>query len=194
MTKRAVIRTYRRFLDRLTDEMLAVVDEEFGGGLLGKVASVGADKVTRRIQREMEEQGRIVAEYASVLARDGDGTEYERRFLETNPVYRRYDGPDEAELKAHLLDHFRQVGADLAPLVASERDDFWLAMRDEYDREAAESLVDRHFSQADTFKRFQDGVFRSATVAERVIAVIEEGERRLRAELYAELDRVYGES
>lgn len=194
MTKRAVLRTYRGFLDQLTDEMLAVVKAEFGGGLLGSVASVGVGKVTGRIQDEMEEQGRLVVEYAAALADGDDGKPYERKFLRTNPVYRRYDGPDEAELERHLIEHFRQIGTDLAPLVASEEDDFWLAMREEYDREAAMALIDRHFGQAETFKRFGDGVFSSATLGKRVVGVVDEGERRLRADLHAELDQAYDEA
>lgn len=194
MTKRAVLRTYQEILEQLTDEMLTVVKEEFGGGILGSLASTGVGKVTKRLQAEMETQGRIVVEYAAALARDEGGRRYERRFLETNPVYQRYDGDDEAELEAHLLDHFEQVGTDLEPLVASERDDFWHAMSDEYDREAAEALIDHHFDQAETFKRFKGGIFTSSTLAEKVISVVEEGESRLRDDLYARLDDVYEES
>lgn len=194
MTKRTVLRTYQGFLDQLSDEMLDIVKEEFGGGLLGTVARAGVGTATRRIEEEMEKQGRIVVEYAAAISHGDDTAQYERRFLETNPVFRRYDGDRRAELEEHLLSHFRQVGTDLAPIVASDREDFWLAIRDEYSREEAEALVNRHFSQAETFKRYKAGVFPSAKLAERVVGVVDEGERRLREELYGEIERVYDES
>lgn len=195
MTERTVLRTYRQFLEQLTDEMLDIVEAEFGGGLLGSVAKRGAKAATKRIQEEMEEQGRIVVAYATAIARKSeDSSQYERRFLETNPVYRRYDGDDRQALEEHLLSHFRRVGSDLAPLVASERDDFWLALREEYTRAEAEDIVERHFNQAETFKRYDDGVFPSDRLGRRVITVIERGESRLRDDLYTEIDRVYGDS
>lgn len=191
MTKDTVFRTYCGFLERLTDQMLDVIEEEFGGGLLGSVARAGVSKMTGRIQNEMETQGHIVVEYAAAVARGNDGNKFERQFLATNPVYQRYGGDDADQLEEHLLSHFRQLGRDLSPIVASDRDDFWLAMRDEYSQEEAESLVDRHFRQAEIFKQYKKGVFPSMKLADRVITVIDEGERRLRDELYTELDRVY---
>lgn len=192
MTKRAVSRTYGQFLEELTDEMLDVVGEEFGGGLAGRVAKRGVHTATGRIRSEMEQQGRVVVEYASAIAREEENLDrYEREFIRTNPVYQRYDGDEERALRKHLLSHFRRVGEDLAPLVASDTDDFWLALREEYTREEAENLIDRHFNQAETFKRYRAGVFSSDTIGKRVISVVEEGERRLREKLFGRLDDVY---
>jgi hypothetical protein len=192
MTEQAVLEAYRSFLDRMTDEMGYVVGEQFGGGLVGRAAKRGVEPVMKRVRSEMGTQGEVVVAYAATLA-DGedDVDELERRFLETNPVYRRYDGDREDELREDLLEHFRTVGGDLAPLVTSPRDDFWAALRDEYSRDEAEAIVDRHFSQAETFREYRDGVFSSRTIADKVIGVVEEGETRLRDELHAELERVY---
>ncbi|WP_340098649.1 hypothetical protein [Salinibaculum salinum] len=194
MTKRAVWRTYQEFLDRMTDEMLDIVAEEFGGGLLGKAAKSGAKRVTKDIQDDMRQQGRLVVEYADSLADGQDDTAYEDRFLRTNPVYQRYDGDREAELRDHLLSHFRQVGSDLAPLVASAEDDFWTALRTEYTRSEAESIVDRHFSQAETFEEYKDGVFSSQRIGGKVLYVLEKGETRLRESIYLDLTDVYSET
>jgi len=70
MTKETVLRTYQEILEQLTDEMLTVVKEKFGGGILGSFASTGVGKVTERLQDEMETQCHIVVEYAAALARD----------------------------------------------------------------------------------------------------------------------------
>lgn len=192
MTKSAVMRTYQSFLERLTEELLDVVSEEFGGGLLGRAARGGAKQVTKKINREMQTQGRVVVEYAAALANgDPDPGRFHDRFLQTNPVYKRYDGPAEDALESDLLDHFERAATDLAPLVASETDDFWTAMTEEYERAEARALVERHFAQAEHFKQYRDGVFASARLGERIIDIVDRGETRLREQLLAELDRAY---
>ncbi|MFB6298590.1 MAG: hypothetical protein ABEH56_08735 [Salinirussus sp.] len=194
MTRDAVWRTYRDFLERVTEEMLEVVAERFGGGLSGKAARLGAKRVTKRINDEMYDQGELVVDYAAaVAAGDADRMAYEREFLETNPVYTRYSGDRTAELESHLLDHFEAVAADLAPLVASETDDFWVALREEFDREQAEEIVDRQFSQAETFKQYRDGIFSSERLGDRVIDVVETAEARFKQQLHEELAAVYDE-
>lgn len=193
MTRAAVWKAYQRFLQQASEEIIAVVGEEFGGGILGRTASVGVRKATKGIREEMRTQGEIVVQYATAIAEGDDGHGYEEEFLETNPVYRRYDGDREGELRDDLLAHFRTIGTDLAPLVASPRDDFWEALREEYSREQAERIVSRHFSQAETFTKYRSGVFASEALGKRVIGVIDEGERRLRNDLVSELDRVYDE-
>lgn len=194
MTTRAVWRTYQEFLDRIADEMLDVVAEEFGGGLLGKAAKVGAKRVTKNIQSEMRQQGRLVVEYAATLAEDEDLSHFEDRFLRTNPVYERYEGSREGELREELLAHFRQLGDDLAPLVSSEKDDFWEALHTEYTRTEAEELINRHFSQAETFEEYSEGIFTSQRLGERVLYVIAEGESRLRDSIYEKLGDVYADA
>lgn len=192
MTREGVSRAYQKFIEQMADEMLDVVEEEFGGRILGRVAKRGAKTMAKRIRGEMETQGRIVVAYASAIANDRtDLALYEQRFLETNPVYQRYDGDDIETLEKHLLSHFRMLGTDLAPLVASDKDDFWLALKEEYSKTEAKQIFNRHFSQAETFKQYRTGIFPNEALAKRVIEVIEEGEHRLQTELNAELNRVY---
>lgn len=194
MTKRAVLETYNTFLGRVSEEILDVVSEKAGGGLAGRAIQKSAGVVTDRIEEQMREQGRVLVEYTAARVRDEGGlSAYEREFLETNPVWNRYTGDGEAELRSHLLGHFEEAASDLEPLVASETDDFWAALREEYTREEAEAILDRHFSQAATFERYQDGVFASRRVGDLVIDILETGEGRFRDSLDAKLDRVYGD-
>ena len=194
MTKRAVLKTYQRFLERVSEEVLDVVSEKAGGGLAGRAIRRSAGVVTERIEEQMHEQGRVLVEYTAARVRgEEDLSAYEREFLETNPVWNRYDGDGEAELRAHLLDHFEEAASDLEPLVASEAEDFWTALGEAYTRREAEEILDRHFSQAETFERYRDGVFSSRRIGDLVIDILETGEERFRASLDAELDRVYGE-
>jgi len=195
MTERAVLETYRDFLDRVAEEILDVVAEKAGDGLAGRAVRKSAGVVTDRIQEEMRDQGRVLVEYTAARVRgEKDLSAYRGEFLETNPVYARYDGDREEELEAHLLEHFDEAAADLEPLVASETDDFWTALTEEYTREEAEAILDRHFSQAETFKQYRDGVFASGRIGDLVVGVLETGERRFRESLAEELDRAYGDT
>jgi hypothetical protein len=194
MTKRAVLETYRQFLDRMSDEILDVVEEKAGGGLAGRAVRRSAGVVTERIEAQMREQGRVLVEYTAARVRsDGDLSVYEREFLETNPVWVRYDGDAESELERHLLDHFDEAASDLEPLVAADTDDFWTALAETYTRAEAETILDRHFSQAETFERYRDGVFSSKRIGDLVIDILETAEERFRESLESELDRVYGD-
>jgi len=195
MTKRAVLETYRDFLDRIAEEILDVVAERAGDGLAGRAVRRSAGVVTDRIQEEMHDQGQVLVEYTAAQVRGEENlASYRREFLEMNPVYARYDGDREAELEAHLLEHFDEAAADLEPLVSSRTDDFWTALTEEYTRQEAETLLDRHFSQAETFEQYRDGVFSSRRVGDMVVGVLESGERRFRESLDDELDRAYGDA
>lgn len=191
MTERAVRETYAELLEHATAEMLDVVAAEFGGGLTGRVARSGARRVTKRLQREMQTQGTVVVDYAAAVADDAATDEYERQFLRTNPVYRRYDGPRTDELRAELLAHLAELGGDLAPLVAAPSEDFWAALVAEYDRETATELFERHFSRAKIFTEYRAGLFPSERLGDRVIAVVEQGERRLLADVRERIATAY---
>lgn len=192
MTKAAVWTEYENLLERLSDEMIDCVEDEFGGGLRGKVAKQGAKVTFKKVKKDMRTQGEIVVNYAEAIAHGQSNTrELEQRFLETNPVYKRYDGNNPEELERHLLTHFRQVGEDLAPLIKSDTDDFWQAVAEEYDKSEALALIDRHFSQAKTFKKYKGDVFPSKKIATRVINIVEAGETELKRQLKEELDRTY---
>jgi len=192
MTKEAVWREYKNLLDRLSSEMIDVVEEEYGGGLRGKVAKQGAKVAFKKVKRDMLTQGEIVVDYAEAVAHDRPTGELERRFLETNPVYKAYEGNDQAELERNLLGHFEQVGKDLAPLITSDRDDFWAALAEEYEREETEELINRHFSQAQVFKHYKDDL--SMPKKDKVITIIDKGEQRLQQKLQEDIRRAYAES
>jgi hypothetical protein len=193
MTERAVLETYQEFLDRMTDELLDVAAEKAGSGLAGTAVRKSGELAAKKIKSQMQTQGRVLVEYtAARVAGEADLSEYREQFLETNPVYVRYDGDDEEELEDHLLGHFDRAAADLEPLVASETDDFWTALTEEYTRQEADAIVERHFTQAETFKRYREDIFSSGRISNLVIDVLETGEGRFRDHLADELDDAYG--
>lgn len=193
MTKAAVRRQYEEFLDRQSDKILDAVQEEFGGGITGRIVRSGGKAVLRRIESDMRDQGRLVVERAAAIAAGEDDQRYENEFLQTNPVFQKYEGSEQETLRQDLLEHFEAVSHDLAPLVASDCDDFWDALRSEYDRDAAIAIIERHFDQASTFKRYRDGIFERDVIEEKTIAIIERAEADLRSELMATIDEIYDE-
>ncbi len=190
MTKSAVAETYESYLTQLASELGEVVADEFGGGLLGKVAGRGAKPMLERIESEMHTQGELLVDYAA--AEEPDEREHLRQeFLQTNPVYRRYEGDRTEELEDVLLTHFESAAEDLEPLVQSDSDDFWEAMQDAYTETEAKELFNRHFDQAATFKEYREGVFSSQTVGGKVIGIVEESENRLRETVFEDLEQAY---
>lgn len=203
MSKEVVQRKYDAFLDRMGEKMVEAAEEEIGGdglvgSLIGKAAGVGARAKVMSIKDEMKTQGRIVVDYAEARA-DGDEDldRYERQFIKTNPVVNRYDGDETSELHDDLLQHFRSVGSDLAPLIEADVDPvtgtFYDALRSEYSREEAKAVIDANFEQASTFKKYSDDLtFDSPGIdQDTVIDIIETGEAELKKEIYAEIDRAY---
>lgn len=193
MTKRAVRETYDDLLGLMAEEILDVVAEKAGGGLAGRAVRRGARRVTDRIEDRMGEQGEILLDYTAARARgDDDLRAYRRDFLDTNPVYTRYEGEEKAALETELLDHFDQAAQDLQPLVESETDDFWDALAEEYTRGEAEQILDRHFSQAERFTEYRDDIFSSKRIGNLVIDILETAEGRFEDYLTEKLDEAYG--
>lgn len=192
MTKEAVWREYENLLDRLSSEMIGAVEEEYGGGLRGKAAKQGAKVLFKKVKSDMVTQGEIVVDYADAVAHDRPTGELEQRFLETNPVYKRYKGNDRAELERFLLGHFEQVGKDLAPLITSNHNDFWAALADEYEQADAQELIERNFSQAMVFRKYKEDL--SIPNKDKVINIVEKGEQRLLQDLKQDVNRAYAGS
>ncbi|MFB6194212.1 MAG: hypothetical protein ABEI75_04030, partial [Halobaculum sp.] len=71
--------------------------------------------------------------------------------------------PDRRErVERALIERQRTFGERITPLVASPEESFWPAVRDAYDREAAERLVREEFRFTDPLDEFPDA-FRFAT-------------------------------
>lgn len=164
------------------------------------------------MRRDMDAQCDVVIDYAADVAGDTANpadrvSAYRDDFLATNPVYQNFSGGTQQrdELEQHLLNHLTDVATDLAPIVSSEQD-FWPAMQQEYTYEEAEQILDKHFSQADTFKTYRDALnmtheetvkigFIEKTFevdyTDEAIRVIDEGEQYLQEQITDQLDNVY---
>lgn len=221
MTRAAIEEQFDVFFD----EMIAFAKEEMsptrtmsgvsipvGDDIIKDVMGDQIGESMEEVQRDMERQRDVVLDYAEDLASGAEpGTvrsQYEDRFLQTNPVYKHHrPGPRRERLQEELLDHLDGVAADLAPIVDAEEEDFWDALTATVPSyEEASSLINEHFSQAETFRAYQRGINMEEEVrvggsllgktvevdyTDEAIRVIEEGEAYLRSEIDDQLRDAY---
>jgi hypothetical protein len=105
-------------------------------------------------------QFRLVLEYAEDVAEDGeaDFEKYRDETLEWDNFYVNYEGDKKEELGDRLAERYRKIGEDLAPLVASDEDEFWDAARDTYTKDEIVGKLDHAFSYADIVEDYADDI------------------------------------
>lgn len=224
MTRAAVEEQFDRFFDEMVDfakdEMsptrsMGGVSIPVGDDIIKDVMGDQIAESMEEVQRDMEHQRDVVLSYAEDLADGADpGTaraQYEDRFLRTNPVYKHHEpGQRREDLEEELLHHLDEVAADLAPIVDAPQDNFWEAMTatvPEY--EEARMLLNKHFSQAETFRDYRRGINMEEEVrvggsvfgttvevdyTDEAIRVIDEGEAYLRSEIEDQLRDAYDDT
>ena len=95
---------------------------------------------------------------AAVDAVGGDVDEHAETFIENDAFYRNYEGDRDEEFRDALVDRLRETRDALAPVVESDEDGFWDAVRDAYDHEEAVDQLGKLFTATETAKRFSDGI------------------------------------
>jgi len=162
MTRDAVEQGFERYLTELIDETYEAFDVAavLRGSRSGRSRAVSKLlKNSRPLERHVvrpklrEYQRTILRQFDPVLdyAADTDAPfetyadEVLARDLYWDSLRREVRGERRAEIKERLLARQRAFGDDLAPLVAADSDDFFQAVVEAYDREAALSMVEEHF-------------------------------------------------
>ena len=162
MTRRAIEAGFDRYLSTLVDETYAAFDVAAvlrgsrGGGsrvvskLLKNSGPLDRHVVRpklREYQRTIARQFEPVLDYAA--AGDADFEQYADAVLARDIYWEavRDDirGKRRERIRERLLSRQRAFGDDIAPVLATESDDFARAVADAYDREAAMALIDEHF-------------------------------------------------
>jgi hypothetical protein len=162
MTRDAVEDGFERYLSDLVDEtyqafdVAAVLRGSRSGGsravskLLKNSKPLERHVVRpklRQYQRTILRQFDPVLDYAGDT--DADFEAYEEdvlaRDLYWDSLRRDVRGERRETIRERLLERQRSFGDALAPLVAADSDDFWPAVVEAYDREAAVDLVEEHF-------------------------------------------------
>jgi hypothetical protein len=126
---------------------LSGLQNRFWKWLLGPVIDRELNVIKICLQNEFN----IIVDYAEDVEHGGaDVDDYRQRFLDNDIFYTNYRGPQEHELERDLMKRLREVGEDMAPIVAAGTDDFWDAVVEAYDYDEAVELFEYHFSWTDT--------------------------------------------
>jgi len=159
--------------------MMDAVYEEFdvvravrGSG--GAVGSRAVDALVKRnralneylVEPELDRYRRNARRQVSVTldaVADGDPVESRRDDLLAASVYveaLRADAPagTREAVEAAVVDRFTRAGDALAPIVVSDEETFWGAVRAELTREAMDDLVTANFSFAPRMREFRDAL------------------------------------
>lgn len=198
------------FLERGTEyayeelRPVSVVAPDFlpGNGVAKLLLRPVIDDSAKEIEMGLKNELTLVMDYAEERAwkDDTEATKYKRKFLESDIFFRHYEGNREDELEDALVRHFEEMAHDMTPLIRTDADGFWGAMREEYDKYEAEEILRHHFSFVEgVADEFGDGVEMKTSIGpveidytSEALRILPEVETKIRREVVDEVDEVYG--
>ncbi len=207
MTEEAVRRQFDEFIDRMRRYVIEEVQPLNAVGLpsfIGKptrratlpVARTEVDSVGRSFERKF----RIVADCAA----DGRVEERVDDYLAADVFYVNYYGPEERreEMADDLRERLHRMTKAVEPMAESDRDGFWEAVVNAYERKEAHDALNGCFDYAETARRYEEGVKLTLTLdvgplsktvdyTGEAVRVLEVCEKRLSDEVYAETDEAF---
>lgn len=161
MTRRAVEREFERYLSQFVDETYAAFDvgavlrgSRGGGSRVASKLLKNSRPVERHVvrpklrgyQQQILDQLEPVLDYAedAEAGFDAYADDVLARDLYWNALRGSVRGDRREQLRERLLARQRSFGDDLEPLVAADTDDFWAAVTEAYDQQAATEVVQEH--------------------------------------------------
>jgi hypothetical protein len=154
-----------------------------------------------RVKTGFQEQSDFIVETAA----NGEVTEDDRaRFLELDLYYSNYFGDEERKRKFgdELGEYFEETVMNVAPLVASEEDDFWDSVAEIYDKDEAVEVLQGYFSRSKILERYTDEMVLTMALdtglpieeveyTEESVRVFAEGEAEMRDRVEEQAELVY---
>ena len=155
-----------------------------------------------RVKAGFQEQSDFIVETAA----KGEATEEDRgKFLELDLYYSNYFGDEERTEKFgdELGEYFVETVENVAPLVASDEDDFWDAVAETYDRDEAVEVLQSYFRRSDILEKYTDEMVLTMALdtglpieeveyTEESVRVFAAGEAEMRDRVEEQADLVYG--
>ena len=154
-----------------------------------------------RVKTGFQEQTDLIVETAA----KGEVTEEDRsKFLELDLYYTNYFGDEERteQFGEELTEYFESTVRNVAPLVASEEEEFWDAVKDIYDEDRAVEALQGYFSRSDILEKYTDEMVLTMALdtglpieeveyTEESVRVFAEGEREMRGRIEDQAELVY---
>jgi len=151
-------------LDEYAGFVAEVATDEFDTTNVVKIPGVSDARAKSMISSTMEkmEEGQAKAlrrQYSAALDAVDDGVEaHKEDFVENDAFYRSYEGDRDDEFREALVERLRETRDALEPVVETEEDDFWDAVREAYDHEEAAEQLSKLFTATETAEQFSDGI------------------------------------
>jgi hypothetical protein len=155
-----------------------------------------------RVKTGFQEQSDFIVETA---ANGGATDDDKRKFLELDLYYSNYFGDEERKEKFgnELGEYFEETVRNVAPLVASDEDDFWDAVVDVYDKDEAVEVLQSYFQRSEILGRYTDEMVLTMALdtglpieeveyTEESVRVFAAGEAEMRDRVEEQADMVYG--
>jgi hypothetical protein len=154
-----------------------------------------------RVKTGFQEQTDVIVETAA----EGETTEESRRkFLELDLYYSNYFGDEDRTEKfgEELMEYFDRTVENVAPLIASEEDDFWECVKDVYEKQEGIDVLQSYFSRADILRKYTDEMVLTMALdtglpieeieyTEESIRVFAVGEQEMRERIEEQAELVY---
>jgi len=149
----------------------------------------------------------IILDYATELAEQDDPPDFEKYrddVLEWDYFYKNYEGPvsKKEEFANDLVERNEKIARDLAPLVESDKDDFWEAAKECYTRDEIVGKIDYALNYSDMLKEYQDDIdvrtppilfFLRLRYTDEVMRALDKSQRDLIDSMTETADEVFAE-
>ena len=154
-----------------------------------------------RVKTGFQEQTDLIVETAA----KGETTEEDKsKFLELDLYYTNYFGDEDRteQFGEELTEYFVETVENVAPLVASDEDDFWDAVKDIYDEDEAVEVLQSYFSRSNILEKYTDEMVLTMALdtglpieeveyTEESVRVFAAGEREMRGRIEEQAELVY---
>jgi hypothetical protein len=207
MTEDAVRQGFDDFIDRMEDYVVEEVQPLNAVGIPPFIGNPAKRAMLPFVRRETDEVGGSFELKFGIVADCAAGDSVEDRlgdYLAADAFYSNFKGPEgkKRELASKLKDRLLEMSEAVEPIARSDRDRFWDAVVDAYDREDAHAALDGCFDYAETARKYENdaeltleldvGPFsRTVDYTGEAVRVLEVSEKRLRDEVRHEVDAVY---
>jgi hypothetical protein len=155
-----------------------------------------------RVKTGFQEQSDFIVETA---ANGGATDDDKRKFLELDLYYSNYFGDEKRKEKFgnELGEYFEETVRNVAPLVASDEDDFWDAVVEVYDKDEAIDVLQSYFQRSEILGRYTDEMVLTMALdtglpieeveyTEESVRVFAAGEAEMRDRVEEQAEMVYG--
>lgn len=213
MTKRAVKNQFDVFVNEMIDGAYDAIRPWGivgprglpGNGILKFLLKPVLQNELSHYRVSYNHQFQLMTDYAADLANgEADFDDYREDILAFDYFYQNYVGPETEKdtFESALEDRYLTMGEDVAPLVASDEDDFWDAMKDSYDKQGARRTMRHNFDYASILQDHQEHIKLWATwpwievslppsyTGEALVA-LDESESALRKRLLNRVEKIY---